>query len=104
MRVVPTSSGTSAIELALRTRALPGRSLCLMPSFTFIASAHAVKNAGLEPFLLDVDEASLMLTPAIATSALYSLPSPPAAVLVISAFGAPIDIRSWEEFEAMHGI
>jgi dTDP-4-amino-4,6-dideoxygalactose transaminase len=104
VRVVPTSSGTTAIELALRARALPGRSLCMMPSFTFIASAHAVCNAGLEPFLLDVDEGDFVLTPAIAAAALASLPSPPAAVLVISAFGAPPDVRSWEVFEEAHGI
>lgn len=104
VRVVPTSSGTTAIEIALRARALPSRSLCLMPSFTFIASAHAVCNAGLEPFLLDVEEADFVLTPAIAAAALPSLPAPPAAVLVISAFGAPPDVRGWEEFEAAHGI
>jgi dTDP-4-amino-4,6-dideoxygalactose transaminase len=104
VRVVPTSSGTTAIEMALAARALPGRTLCLMPSFTFIASAHAVCNAGLEPFLLDVDETDFVLTPSIAAAALASLPSPPAAVLVISAFGAPPDVRGWTEFEATHGI
>jgi len=104
VRVVPTSSGTTAIEMALRARAAPGRSLCLMPSFTFIASAHAVCNAGLTPVLLDVEEASFVLTPAIAASALADLPEPPAAVLVISAFGAPPDVRGWEAFEDAHGI
>jgi dTDP-4-amino-4,6-dideoxygalactose transaminase len=104
VRVVPTCSGTVAIEMALRASALPGRSLCLMPSFTFIASAHAVCNAGLKPFLLDVEENSFVLTPAIAISALSSLPEPPAAVLVVSAFGAPPDVRAWEAFEAEYGI
>jgi dTDP-4-amino-4,6-dideoxygalactose transaminase len=104
LRVVLTSSGTSAIELALRARAVPGRSLCLMPSFTFIASAHAVFNAGLEPVLTDVDEASLTLTPAIAEAALARLTNPPAAVLVVSAFGAPPDTAGWDAFEARHGI
>jgi dTDP-4-amino-4,6-dideoxygalactose transaminase len=104
VRVVPTSSGTTAIEMALRARAAPGRSLCLMPSFTFIASAHAVCNSGLTPVLLDVEEASFVLTPAIAASALADLPEPPAAVLVISAFGAPPDVRGWEAFEDAHGI
>ncbi len=47
--VALTCNGTSAIELALRLRA-PQSGLCLMPSFTFIASAHAVCNAGLTPF------------------------------------------------------
>ena len=104
VRVVPTSSGTTAIEIALRAHALPDRRLCIMPSFTFIASAHAVCNAGLEPFLVDVEESSFVLTPAIAIAALRHMPTPPAAVLVISAFGAPPDVRAWEDFEAEHGI
>jgi len=104
LRVAFTNSGTAALELALRARAVAGRRLCLMPSFTFIASAHAVCNAGLEPFLLDVDERSLVVTPEIAERALPHLPQPPAAVLVISAFGAPPDIRAWEAFERTHRI
>jgi dTDP-4-amino-4,6-dideoxygalactose transaminase len=99
-----TANGTCAIELALRCRALTGRRFCLMPSFTFIASAHAVCNAGLIPYLTDVDPHSFVLTPEIAERALRALPEPPAAVLVISAFGAPPDIAGWESFEREHGI
>lgn len=99
-----TSSGTTAIELALRVRARPGARLCLMPSFTFIASAHAVCNAGLVPFLVDVDAGSMVLTPAIAALALREMREVPAAVLVISAFGAPPDVVAWEEFERAHGV
>ena len=104
VRVVLTSSGTTAIELALRARALTGRRLCLMPSFTFIASAHAVCNAGLEPFLLDVDERSLSLTPEIVERALRSCPNlrPPCWWSVRSARRP--DIGAWERFEATQGI
>ena len=102
--VIPTSNGTIAIEVALRLRALPGRRLCLMPSYTFIASAHAVCNVGLEPFLVDIDAATLTLTPEIAERAIAMLPEPPAAVLVISAFGAPPDIAAWTAFEDRCGI
>ncbi|WPB83355.1 DegT/DnrJ/EryC1/StrS family aminotransferase [Sediminicoccus rosea] len=104
VRVVTASSGTTAIEIALRARALPGRRFCLMPSFTFIASAHAVCNAGLEPVLTDVEADRFTLTPALAEAALAQLPEPPAAVLVVSAFGAPPDVAAWEAFEAAHGI
>lgn len=104
LHIIPTTNGTTAIEVALRMKALPGRKLCLMPSYTFIASAHAVCNAGLEPFLLDIDAATLTLTPDIAEAALPTLPQPPAAVLVISAFGAPPDVAAWARFEARHGI
>lgn len=102
--VVPTSSGTTAIEVALRLRAVEGRQFCLMPSFTFIASAHAVCNAGLTPFLADVDADTLVLTPALAERAMRRLSTPPAAVLVISAFGAPPDVEGWEAFEREHDV
>ena len=101
--VTLTSNCTAAIELALRLRA-PQPGLCLMPAFTFVASAHAVCNAGLTPFLLDVDPDTLALTPAIVTAALPNLPEPPVAVLVVSAFGAPPDQQHWADFEARHGI
>ncbi|WP_207540778.1 DegT/DnrJ/EryC1/StrS family aminotransferase [Sabulicella rubraurantiaca] len=101
--VTLTSNGTAAIEVALRAVA-GGKGLCLMPSFTFIASAHAVTNAGMTPFLLDIDERSLTLTPDIARRALLSLPERPGAVLVVSAFGAPPDLGAWEDFRAETGI
>ena len=102
--VTLTSSGTTAIELALRIRGRPGLRHCLMPAYTFIASAHAVANAGLEPFLADVDEQRLALTPAIATDTMRRMPVPPAAVLVISPFGAPPNLAEWEAFEQQTGV
>jgi dTDP-4-amino-4,6-dideoxygalactose transaminase len=97
-------NGTSAIELALRSRARPGLRYCLMPSYTFIASVHAVTNAGLDPFLVDVDERSLALTPSIAMQVIRRMPELPAAVLVISACGAPPDLPAWEALEHETGI
>jgi dTDP-4-amino-4,6-dideoxygalactose transaminase len=98
-----TSNGTTAIELALRLRCAQGGH-CLMPAFTFIATAHAVCNAGLTPYLLETDPNSLALTPEIAAAALGSVPGPVAAVLVVSAFGAPPDFAGWAAFEQKHGI
>jgi dTDP-4-amino-4,6-dideoxygalactose transaminase len=102
--VTLTSNGTTAIELSIRVRARPGLRYCLMPSYTFIASAHAVANTGLVPFLADIDEYSLSLTPALALEAMRHMPEPPAVVLVISAFGAPPDLPAWEEFERQTGV
>lgn len=98
-----TSNGTTAIELALRLRCGHGGH-CLMPAFTFIASAHAVCNAGLTPYLLETDPGTLALTPEIAGAALSAAPGPVAAVLVVSAFGAPPDFAAWAAFEQQHGI
>jgi dTDP-4-amino-4,6-dideoxygalactose transaminase len=75
-----------------------------MPSYTFIASAHAVVNAGLTPFLVDVDPTTLCITPSIVEKALVGLGEEPAAVLVVSAFGSPPEIEMWEDFEQRTGI
>lgn len=100
-----TSNGTTAIELALRYRSA-GRTgrYCVMPSWTFIASAHAAANVGLTPYFTDVDPQSLALTPEIAARALQANPGDVAAVVVVSPCGAPIEIEAWEVFEAEHGV
>ena len=56
------------------------------------------------PFLLDVSERTLTLTPEIAKAALRDLDEQPAAVLVVSAFGAPPDQAAWRAFEDETGI
>jgi dTDP-4-amino-4,6-dideoxygalactose transaminase len=104
VHVAFTANGTLAIELALRCRALPQHSYCLMPSFTFVATAHAVCNAGLVPYFTDVDPYTLVLTPAIADEAVRRLPQKPASVVVVSAFGAPPDVEGWRDFERRHRI
>ncbi len=99
-----TSNGTTAIELALRVEALETKKLCVMPSFTFVATAHAVCNAGLEPLLLDVDEKSLALTPEIVEALGNEVLQTVACVIVVSVFGGPVDTESWENFKTRTGI
>jgi dTDP-4-amino-4,6-dideoxygalactose transaminase len=96
--VTLTTNGTTALELALRARTHRG-GLCFMPAYTFVATAHAVYNAGLEPYLTDVDEHSLAITPEIARRAISDSRAKPVAVVVVSPFGAPINVAEWEEFE-----
>jgi dTDP-4-amino-4,6-dideoxygalactose transaminase len=99
-----TSNGTTAIELALRVEALETKKVCVMPSFTFVATAHAVCNAGLLPLLLDVDEGSLALTPEIVESLSDEILQTIACVIVVSVFGGPVDLNSWESFKRRTGI
>lgn len=101
--VTLTCNGTTAIEIALRA-ATSGHGTCLMPSFTFIATAHAVCNAGLRPHLIDIDPNELVITPEIVLAALPTLSERPAAVVVVSAFGAPPDVAAWDRFEAEVGV
>ncbi len=52
---VPTSSGTSAIHLALTTLGVKHNDLVILPTFTFIASANAISHTGASPWLFDID-------------------------------------------------
>ena len=107
-----TSSGTTAITVALldiihsnnKASEAGKNKFCIMPSYTFVGTAHAVCNAGMTPFFADVDEVSLMLTPENALEAMSALDEPPAAIVVVSAFGCPMDFDAWRGFEKKHGI
>ncbi|MGZ3278345.1 MAG: DegT/DnrJ/EryC1/StrS family aminotransferase [Caulobacteraceae bacterium] len=102
--VVALSSGTAALMDALSVTKKPGRSLCLMPSWTFVATAHAASRAGLEPYFLDVDAGSWALTPELARAAPPGVLEAAAAVVVVSPFGAPLDPGPWDLFAEETGV
>lgn len=101
---VTTSSGTMALVVALRASDAPAGSLCLMPSWTFPASAHAVMAAGLVPYFVDVSAESWALEPDAALAALSTAPAPVGAVMPVTPFGAPLEADSWLEFRESTGI
>ncbi|MCX8174016.1 MAG: DegT/DnrJ/EryC1/StrS family aminotransferase [Thermoplasmata archaeon] len=57
-----TNSCTSALHLALEVLGVSGKDV-LLPSLTFVATAHAVLHAGGKPVWVDVDEETLCLSP-----------------------------------------
>jgi len=95
-RIALLSSGTSAIELALRSLNLPHGAKILTTSFTFPATIEAIINAGLTPVLCDIDKNSWLLTPKIARRnlKLHNI----AAVVPVAAFGMPVNSESWGDF------
>lgn len=52
---IATSSGTTALHLALATAGIGPKDEVLVPSFTFIATANAVTYCGAKPVFCDVD-------------------------------------------------
>jgi len=97
-RLVLLSSGTSAIELALRSLNLPLGAKILTTSFTFPATVEAIINAGLTPVLCDIDKNNWLLTPEIARRnlKLHNI----AAVVPVAAFGMPVNSESWGDFHS----
>jgi dTDP-3-amino-3,4,6-trideoxy-alpha-D-glucose transaminase len=61
---VGVSSGTAALELALRGLGVGPGDEVIVPTNSFIATAEAVSAAGATPRLVDVDEATALLTAA----------------------------------------
>jgi dTDP-4-amino-4,6-dideoxygalactose transaminase len=51
-----TSSGTTALALAIMAAGIPPGSLIACPGFTFVATPSAILLAGCRPFLVEVDE------------------------------------------------
>ncbi|HLO76879.1 MAG TPA: aminotransferase class I/II-fold pyridoxal phosphate-dependent enzyme, partial [Magnetospirillum sp.] len=102
--VVSLANATLGLSACLMACCAPRGSLCLMPAWTFVATAHAARAAGLEPFLADVDEHSGALTPAIAEAALAAAPAPVGAVMVVQPFGRPLDMDGWQDFRRRTGL
>jgi dTDP-4-amino-4,6-dideoxygalactose transaminase len=102
--VVTAANATVAITVALLARRVPAGSLCIVPSWTFVATPHAVRAAGLTPFFHDVDRRTWALNPDEVLETLKDTHRPVAALVVVSPFGAPLDIEAWRDFEDRTGI
>ena len=101
-RIVLVSSGTSAIELALKSLGLPIGSKVLTSCFTFPATIEAIINVGLTPLICDVDKHNWQLTPDIAEQ--FILHHNISAVVPVAIFGMPVCSESWSKFITTTGI
>lgn len=95
-------SGTHALELALAELNLAPGANVLVPAFTFISSALAIKKAGYNPIFSDVDENTWILTPSMAEKACtqYDIQ----AVMPVAAFSHPLDVDGYDKFYLDTGI
>jgi dTDP-4-amino-4,6-dideoxygalactose transaminase len=98
------SNGTSALSVLLRALNVPAGGVCVMPSWTFAATAAAAVEVGLTPHFVDVDETSWCLEPEALRQQLPLIPGKVAAVIVVATFGAPIDVARWDAFTEATGV
>lgn len=101
--LVSMPSGTAALELSLHALSLPPQARVAVPSFTFVGTALAIVNAGLQPVFVDVDPLSWLLTPDLAREAFAAYPDL-AAILPVAALGCPQDAAAWDVFAAETGL
>src|SRR5579864_4657167 len=102
--VVTNANCTAGLTVALLARDVRPGSFCIMPSWTFVATPHAARSAGLVPWFHDVDPHTWALNPDAVAESIKEKGTRPGAVIVVSPFGAPIDVQHWEAFEELTGV
>jgi dTDP-4-amino-4,6-dideoxygalactose transaminase len=101
-KVVTLANATQALALTLRAMDLPAGGLVVVPSWTFVATAHAVMAAGLQPWFVDVDPQTWMMDPHAIAPVVRRLGA--VAVIPVCAFGALPDLAAWRQFRDDTGV
>jgi len=95
--VVCCSSGSMGMIIALKCLKESGKmngSEVIVPSFTFIASANAIKWAGFEPVFVDCERDTFNVDPQGIANAISSKT---AAIMPVHTFGNPCDVKTIAE-------
>jgi perosamine synthetase len=89
-----TSSGTTALHLALLALGVGEGDEVIVPSLTFVASANAVIYCGATPVFVDVDEETLNIDPESVSAAITTRTK---AVMAVHLYGHPAPIDKLRE-------
>jgi dTDP-3-amino-3,4,6-trideoxy-alpha-D-glucose transaminase len=83
------SSGTAALEIALRALEVGPGDEVIVPTYSFIATAEAVSTVGATPVIVDIDPETALLTAATVERALTEKTR---CVIPVHLFGRPVDM------------
>ncbi|MCH7232106.1 DegT/DnrJ/EryC1/StrS family aminotransferase [Glycomyces sp. L485] len=98
---VAVNSGTSALQLALLALGIGPGDEVILPSFSFAASANAVRLVGAEPVFADIEHGSFCLDP----DAVAALVGPrTAAVMPVHLYGHPADMHRLAPLAERHSL
>jgi dTDP-4-amino-4,6-dideoxygalactose transaminase len=102
--VVTVANATQALTLALMAMDLPPGGYVVMPAWTFVATAHAVLQAGLKPWFADVDPQTGWLEPAAVLALTGDVKRDVAAVIPVCPFGDISGLSRWRAFAHATGV
>lgn len=98
---IATSSGTTALHIALLAHGIgPGDEVITTP-FTFIATANAVLYVGARPVFVDIEPETFNLNPALVEEAITPRTR---AILPVHLFGHPAEMPALLEIAERHGL
>lgn len=98
---VATSSGTTALHIALLAHGIgPGDEVITTP-FTFIASANSILYVGARPVFVDIDPATFNICPDLLEAAITPRTK---AIMPVHLFGLPADMDPILELAERYGL
>lgn len=96
---IATSSGTTALHVALLAHKIgPGDEVITTP-FTFIASVNAILFTGAKPVLVDIDPVTYNLTPENVRKAITKRTK---AIMPVHLYGHPCDMEALQSIASQH--
>lgn len=98
---VAVSSGTAGLHLALLALGVDAGDEVVVPSFTFIAVANAVRYVGAHPVFADIDPDTLNLDPASVEAAITVRTR---ALIVVHTFGRPAPMEQLLSIARRHNL
>jgi dTDP-4-amino-4,6-dideoxygalactose transaminase len=102
--VTTVANATLGLTLALAAAGARPGTLCLLPAWTFVATAHAARLAGLTPYFVDVDRTTWTLNPEHVADLMSQAPSTVGAIIPVVPFGQPVDTNAWDRFRTRTGM
>jgi dTDP-4-amino-4,6-dideoxygalactose transaminase len=93
------SSGTLSLELVIRGMGLKGE--VILPSFTFIATAHALQWHGIRPVFCDIDPVTLCIDPERAESLITDKTT---AIIGVHIYGRACNTNALERIANKHNL
>jgi len=100
-RGVATSSGTTALHLALLALGIGPGDEVITVSFTFTATASPILHVGARPVFIDIDPVTFTMDPRQLEAAIGPATT---AILPVSLYGLPADMPAINEIAARHGL
>lgn len=86
-----TSNGTTALHLALASLDIKEGDEVIIPDLTFVATANAVKYTGAEVVIVDIDEATLCISPQAIEQAITPKTK---AIIPVHLYGHPANMEA----------
>jgi len=112
-----TNTGTAALHLALLALKVKPEDEVILPSFSFVATANAVRYSGASPHFVDIDQCSLGVDPYKLDAYLSDLvrvengvainvetKKPIRAMIVMHTYGQPADMQKVVEVASRYGL